>query len=63
MPDVEDVSDYICQCTRPFSGKNCEKKFACLVNICNGGTCLNTTEGVQCLCPFGKGGVTCKDGE
>lgn len=32
--------------------------------MCNGGECLNTTtSGVQCLCPFWKGGVSCTQGD
>jgi hypothetical protein len=59
----EEISDYTCQCSYPYSGKNCEEKYACAVNICNGGKCFNTSvSGVECLCPFGRGGVSCNQG-
>ena len=60
----EDVNDYTCQCVYPYSGKNCEEKYACEVNVCNGGKCLNSSmSGIQCLCPFGRGGLTCNQGD
>ena len=60
----EDISEYSCQCSYPYSGKNCEERYACEINVCNGGKCLNTTlSGVQCLCQFGRGGINCNQGD
>lgn len=68
-------NDYVCQCPRDYSGKNCDNytpgsggggggggSSACMPNPCSqGSTCVidPQTGSFSCICPFGLTGRTC----
>lgn len=65
IPHEDNVHDYSCNCTKGYTGKNCETHSACESENCNGGECIakdsNPKEFI-CLCPLGRVGVQCETG-
>lgn len=65
IPDEDNVHNYRCNCTKGYTGNNCETHSACESENCNGGECIakdsNPNEFI-CLCPLGRVGVQCETG-
>ena len=65
IPREDNVHDYRCNCTKGYTGTNCETHSACESENCNGGECIakdsNPKEFI-CLCPLGRVGVQCETG-
>ena len=65
IPDEDNVHAYSCNCTKGYTGENCETHSACESENCNGGECIakdsNPKEFI-CLCPLGRVGVQCETG-
>ena len=65
IPHEDNVHAYSCNCTKGYTGENCETHSACESENCNGGECIakdsNPKEFI-CLCPLGRVGVQCETG-
>ncbi|XP_074658707.1 hepatocyte growth factor activator serine protease-like [Tubulanus polymorphus] len=57
---MADAVNYECECTRGWSGRQCQNR-NCDTNPCqNGGTCSDTPSGYQCACTTKYSGSTCQ---
>ena len=66
IPDEDNVHAYRCiNCTKGYTGTNCETHSACVSENCNGGECIakdSSPKEFICLCPLGRVGVQCETG-
>nr|XP_048293531.1 protocadherin Fat 2 [Myodes glareolus] len=55
-------SGYLCRCSPPFSGRNCEhgRENCTSVPCQEGGTCVSSPEGTSCNCPHPYTGDRCE---
>lgn len=59
--ETQTKNGYTCVCQDGYTGKNCQVEGTqCTVDVCNSGQCLDTDEGVFCLCPLNRTGDKCQ---
>lgn len=60
IQDIYDLNSFVCRCQPGYFGDDCRQVTDhCAGDPCNGGLCVWTANGRQCLCQYGRLGSTC----